>query len=326
MEPSRTDPVVREQARTFAPRRARFKRGAPPSIRLTPDDIVAIRAVADHRFLRSTHIVSLLDRSSKKILERLGALYHNGYLDRPRAQLDYYATAGSAPMVYALGNKGAALLADLDGSQKPKVDWTWKNRDAGRIFIDHTLLIADLMVAVEIAARSAGNITLIHGTDILKGAPAATRNAKNPWALPARIFHSGMPIDLSLIPDKIFGLDYLDQRKRSYFFVEADRGTMPITRSHPRQTSFQQKLLGYLAGARPANRHAEHFGVGNFRVLTVTTTPDRISTMIQSLRSVTNGNGSNQFLFVDQASLRSCPDALSLDWTSGKNELVRLRI
>ena len=34
-------------------------------------------------------------RSTKKLLERLGALYHNGYLDRPRAQLDYYATAGS---------------------------------------------------------------------------------------------------------------------------------------------------------------------------------------------------------------------------------------
>ncbi|MBZ0147388.1 MAG: replication-relaxation family protein [Pseudorhodoplanes sp.] len=291
-------------------------------MRLTDDDIAVIRHVAAHRFLRSTHIVSLLRRPNKKVLERLSALYHNGYLDRPRAQLDYYATAGSAPLVYALGNKGAALLAEQDGTSFPKVDWTWKNRDAGRVFIEHTLLVADLMVAIETAVHRVGNIALIGAVDILKAAPTSTQNAKNPWALPARIVHGGMHYDLSLIPDKIFGLDYLDLRKRSYFFVEADRGTMPVTRSHPRQTSFQQKILGYLAGSRPVNTHAQHFGIGNFRVLTVTTTRERIATMVAALKAVTNGTGSNQFLFVDRPSLLASSDVLSLDWTSGKNEAV----
>ncbi len=284
-----------------------------------------IRHVAAHRFLRSTHIVSLLNRPSKKVLERLAALYHNGYLDRPRAQLDYYATAGSAPLVYALGNKGAAFLAQQDGSKQPKVDWTWKNREAGRVFIEHTLLIADLMVPIEIATRRAENISLIDTAHILRGASPSTQKAKNPLALPAHVAHLGMRYDLSLIPDKVFGLDYLDARKRSYFFVEADRGTMPVTRSHPRQTSFQQKLLGYLAGSRPNNTHAQHFGIGNFRVLTITTTRERIANMVAALKAVTNGTGSNQFLFVDRASLLASPDALSLDWTSGKNEIVRLR-
>lgn len=295
-------------------------------MRLTDDDIAVIRHVAAHRFLRSTHVVSLLQRPSKKVLERLAALYHNGYLDRPRAQLDYYATAGSAPLVYALGNKGAALLAERDGTSFPKVDWTWKNRDAGRVFIEHTLLVADLMVAIETAVHRVGNISLIDAAEILKGAPPSTQKAKNPWALPAHIVHAGMQYDLSLIPDKIFGLDYLDLRKRSYFFVEADRGTMPVSRSHPRQTSFQQKLLGYLAGSRPVNTHAQHFGVGNFRVLTVTTTRDRIATMVAALRAVTNDTGSNQFLFVDRPSLLASSDVLSLDWTSGKNETVRLKV
>ena len=295
-------------------------------MRLTDDDIAVIRHVAAHRFLRSTHVVSLLQRPSKKVLERLAALYHNGYLDRPRAQLDYYATAGSAPLVYALGNKGAALLAQQDGTKFPKVDWTWKNRDAGRVFIEHTLLVADLMVAIETATKRARTISLIDAAEMLKGAPASTQKAKNPWALPARIVHGGMRYDLSLIPDKLFGLDYLDLRKRSYFFVEADRGTMPVTRSHPRQTSFQQKILGYLAGSRPVNTHAQHFGIGNFRVLTVTTTRERIATMVAALKAVTNGTGSNQFLFVDRASLLASPDVLSLDWTSGKSEIVRLRL
>lgn len=293
-------------------------------MRLTDDDLAAIRHVANHRFLRSTHLIALLERSPKKLLERLAALYHNGYLDRPRAQLDYYATAGSSPLVYALGNKGAALLAELDGSQRAKVDWTWKNRDAGRIFIDHTLLIADLMVSAEIASRCAGNVRLIDPRQILTAAPEATRRADNPWALPARIIFAGITHDIRLIPDKVFGLDYTDARKRSYFFVEADRGTMPVMRSHPRQTSFHQKILGYLAGSRPANTHGQHFGIGNFRVLTITTSRERIRTMIDALKQATKGMGSNQFLFTDRTSLQSNPDLLSLEWISGKGDCVRL--
>lgn len=293
-------------------------------MRLTDDDMAAIRHVAKHRFLRSTHLIALLQRPSKKFLERLSALYHNGYLDRPRAQLDYYATAGSAPIVYALGNKGAAILAEAHGTEPAKVDWTWKNREAGRVFIEHTLWIADLMVAAQIATRRAGNVSLIEPADILKAAPERTRQLKNPWALPARIVHAGISHDLALIPDKVFGLDYTLARKRSYFFLEADRGTMPIVRSHPRQTSFHQKILGYLAGARPVNSHGEHFGIGNFRVLTITTSQQRIATMLEALRNATRGAGSNQFLFATRDALQTCPDLLQLEWTSGKGARVRL--
>jgi len=295
-------------------------------MRLTEDDLTAIRYIAKHRFLRSTHLITLLERPTKKFLERLAALYHNGYLDRPRAQLDYYATAGSAPIVYALGNKGAAILAEFDGTERAKVDWTDKNRTAGRLFIEHTLLTADLMVSAEIAARRSGNVMLIEPGDILAAAPKTTRCAANPWALPARITYSGITQDIRLIPDKVFGFDYTDARKRSYFFVEADRGTMPIIRSNPRQTSFHQKILGYLAGSRPVNTHGQHFGIGNFRVLTITTSSERIASMIDALKQATRGTGSNQFLFVDRAALQSCPDVLNLEWISGKGERVRLAL
>lgn len=98
-------PTSRDVPRPVATRRARFRRDAPSQIRLTADDLDIIRHVHRHRFLRSTHLLGLLEgRSGKKLLERLASLYHNGYLDRPRAQLDYYTTAGSAPMVYAIGN------------------------------------------------------------------------------------------------------------------------------------------------------------------------------------------------------------------------------
>jgi hypothetical protein len=314
-----------DTSRQAATRRARFRRADPQSIRLTADDISVIRHVARHRFLRSTHLIQLLhDRSPKKLLERLGALYHNGYLDRPRAQLEYYATAGSAPLVYAIGNRGAALLAETDGLPRAKVDWTDKNRTAGRIFIEHTLLTADVAVSFERASQTRDDVKLIDAQTILAGAPDATRNAQNPWALPARIIQDGKSHDIHVIPDKVFGVDFTATRKRSYFFVEADRATMPVVRSHPRQTSFQQKFFAYLAGAGPGNAHGKRFGIGNFRVLTITTSKERIGTMLAALKRATNGNGSNQFLFVDREALRACADILALEWISGKGERVRL--
>src|SRR5438477_12633042 len=153
METTSRAPTSLDLPRPAATRRARFQRDDPPPMRLTPDDLSVIRHVAKHRFLRSTHLISLLDRPAKKLLERLAALYHNAYLDRPRAQLDYYATAGSAPIIYGLGNKGAAILTEVDSMPAAKVDWTDKNRTVGRIFIEHTLLTADLMVAFEYATR-----------------------------------------------------------------------------------------------------------------------------------------------------------------------------
>src|SRR5438045_8807998 len=88
-------------------RRPRFRRWSePPAFRLTDDDVEIVRQLARHRFLRSTHIAALVGRSVDRTNDRLSKLFHAGYLDRPRAQLDYYPTAGSAPIVYALADRG----------------------------------------------------------------------------------------------------------------------------------------------------------------------------------------------------------------------------
>src|ERR1700687_5327722 len=91
-------------------RRPRFERAKVAGIKLTPRDLEILRAVHRHRLLRSTHLIALLDGSPQTTLRRLQLLFHHGYLDRPAAQLDWYAQ-GSEPMVYALGNRGGAVLA-----------------------------------------------------------------------------------------------------------------------------------------------------------------------------------------------------------------------
>ena len=42
-------------------RRPRFRRHDPPAFRLTTDDLTIIRSVGAHRFLRSTHIIKLIE-------------------------------------------------------------------------------------------------------------------------------------------------------------------------------------------------------------------------------------------------------------------------
>src|ERR1700680_4199186 len=120
-------------------RRPRFERAPVAGMVLTPRDLLILRAVHRHRLLRSTHLIALLDASRQTTLRRLQLLFHHGYLDRPAAQLDWYAK-GSEPMVYALGNRGAAVLS-AEGEQGSAVRWD-KNRNVSREFIRHTLLVA----------------------------------------------------------------------------------------------------------------------------------------------------------------------------------------
>src|ERR1700681_4367698 len=101
----------------------RFRRASePPAFRLTEDDVEIVRQVARHRLIRSTHIAALVGRSLDRINDRLLRLFHAGYVDRPRAQLDRFPTSGSAHYVYALADRGARLLRERAGIRIPNVE------------------------------------------------------------------------------------------------------------------------------------------------------------------------------------------------------------
>ena len=99
---------------------------------------------------------------------------------------------------------------------------------------------------------------------------------------------------------------------------------MPVVRTGVHQTSFARKLMAYLAGGGKTNAFGHQLGIGNFRVLTVTTSGERIASMVEALKSLTGGAGSAQFLFTDRSTLLANHDLLSLEWISGKGDRVRL--
>lgn len=296
-------------------RRPRFRRAAdPPAFRLTEDDIAIIRHIARHRFLRSTHIADLVGRSIDRTNDRLCHLFHAGYVDRPRAQLDYYPTRGSAPMVYALADWGARLLSKQGESKLlESVDWARKNREAGRPFIEHQLEIADFEVAAQLAAESL-SYRYANADDIASNLPAAAGSTwGDPFALRVTVSHQGLRHDIGLVPDIAFAID-MDKGGRRNFLVEIDRGTMPIVRADFSQTSIERKLRSYLA-AHASHLFETRFGWKSFRVLFLTSDDQRVRSMIAALRSIqpASAPGSSLFLFASHNALVAA-DPLTANW------------
>ncbi len=146
----------------------RFKRvRAVAPIQITERDRTIIRQVHRHRFLRSAHIVALLEDNSQQLLRRLQLFFHHGYLERPRCQIEYFHQGGSRHIVYGLGNKGASLLKQELGASFRELRSGEKNRSVGRVYLEHALLVSDVMVALELACRKTGHVRLIVGDELL---------------------------------------------------------------------------------------------------------------------------------------------------------------
>jgi len=191
-------------------------------------------------------------------------------------------------MVYGVGNKGGALLRDEVGADPSTFVWSLKSREVGRLFLEHALRISDVMVSFEIACRRSGRIRLLTDEDLPLPEPARSRNEPLQW----NVKINGQT-RLGLIPDRVFSLEFLDQpaaRRRAFYFLEADRGTMLITRRSLKQTSFHRKLVAYEATWKQ-KLHQSRFGCPRFRVLTVTTSAARAKDLAFVASQLEKGHG-----------------------------------
>jgi hypothetical protein len=291
----------------------RFRRSSSVApFQLTKRDSEIVHLVHRYRFLRSARIAALLGAESQHLLRRLQLLYHHGYLERPRAQLDYYHQGGSRHIVYGVGTKGAILLREEFGVNLKHLRWAEKNRSVGRMFLEHALLVSDIMVALELACRKTGRIRLLP-QEHLSLPKSTTQNA------PSFRWHVNLnsQLKLGVIPDQVFGLEfskYDGTPNRAFFFLEADRGTMPVTRRNLSQTSFYRKLLAYEA-TWSQSLH-QRFGFHRFRVLTVTNSEERIQSMVSACAELKRGHG--LFLFAERTALLNSNDIFSAVWQTGR--------
>ena len=99
----------------------------------------------------------------------------------------------------------------------------------------------------------------------------------------------------------------------------------PNSRSDHWKTSFERKLQVYLAAHR-AKDHVNRLGFGNLRILTVTTRPERITSMLAAIDEITASKGSRMFLFLRHDTFQQFADPVAVPWITrrGSNSIVTM--
>jgi hypothetical protein len=141
----------------------------------------------------------------------------------------------NAPLIYSLAARGAEAL-----------DVAVRN-EVGDRYLLHQLMITECRVRLASAARRAG----------------------------IEVLWRQVPRESPVQPDCFFGLRFPDRPEganRAFFFLEADRSTMPRGR-------FIEKLLAYERWSK-AGAHTAALGIRSFRILTVTKSPERFESLL----------------------------------------------
>ena len=300
-------------------RRPKFRRASDDvRFRLQERDLQIVLAVWRYRFLSSDILTAIISGSPQRILRRLNLLFHAGYLDRPREQIKPWQS-GSSPMVYGLGNKGVDMLSEQFGFPRQHIDWTSKNRDSKELYIAHTLMIATFLVSLKLACERQSGIEFIEQSRIVQGEPILKVNFN-------REVNGRMEnVRFNLIPDCLFGLRLLNEpsdRSRAFFLGEMDRATMPILRSDFYRSSILKKIVGY-RHCKNTGAFKKTFGFENPRIVTVTTSHERIDNMIAACRKIYgDSKGAGMFLFstADNFTPRNVENVLRPIWRNAADD------
>lgn len=307
-------------------RLSRPQSGALPPLRIGSQHIAMVQAVAQARFLSSEQITRKVGGSHQKNLRRLQKLWAHGFLDRPmqqHAELAAFFDQGNRPLVYALGRRGARLLADHGMAIDHKLDWTTKNVRATAPFLAHTIDTAECMLAFEFDVRARPGLRLFDHHELLQLMPEATREARDPFALRVTVNHEQRNLAIAVVPDRLFSIASQGANTRQNFALERDRGTMVIGTKETKLTksSYRRKLIAY-ADAFQKKKHTQVWGFQSFRVLTVTTSEVRITNMIAAQCEATNAPA-GLFLYSTPERIAE-HGALGPAWTSAKADRISL--
>lgn len=309
-------------------RKRRFVRDEMVRLQLTERDTQILKLVFRNRFLSSDHIVALLGHNRKSLLRRLYLMFHAGYLDRPKAQI--LAIGNNTAMVYALGNRGAQVLAGEYGDPSiAKINWTEKNKNSKGMFLEHTLMVAEFLTLVQMACRKVRGVDYISAEEIIGNRILPPSDPAYPlsWKIKRQ---EKKRFSFSIIPDGAFGLKITDEKTGHqqvyYYFLEADRATMPVFRHSLIRSSIYKKIVGYTA-SRDLKLFSRNFGFKKVFILTVTLSDERIKNMVklnQEIHPKAKGYRMFKFSNIHSVTLEKPEMILGLAWINGQGSRVNL--
>ena len=249
------------------------------SIRVTPRDRELIHTIYRYRVLRRDQLQRLFFPSKNTTNLRLKLLHQHGYLARRRLPVEY--GQGSSQWLYLLGGCGASLIAQVEGIDPAQLAWRRSHNHVSTMFLEHTLMVNDICIAIQLAVQDASHrVERWLREEELKAQPDRV------WIETA----PGRRRQSALVPDAYGALAF--GQRRAHFFFEADRATESNGR-------WAQKVLAYLAYVR-SGAYARRYGTDCLRVLTVTTSEQRMQNLLRTTHK-TGGGAMFWFTTLDRA-------------------------
>ena len=259
-------------------RRSRFKRtNTSKNIITTDRDIEILRWLYRYRYLRTPQLISFLQpKSKKRFIERLGDLFHEtGLIDRPKAQWRHFDSR-CTPMIYELSAKGQSFLESRNQLSQRATTLSRRKRTGTTIQLDHAMMIVDALVEIELTTIAKPDQRFVGVDEILARAPVTTTSAPNPLSVPVTIQPSAAfpdiksPWDTHIIPDALYGIEYLiDGDKRYRFWALECENTSPRYRATAKMTSLVRKHAAYDALIKSGG-YKKHWGIPNLKLKVVT--------------------------------------------------------
>ena len=272
-------------------RRPRFKRVSDfRNMRLTDRDRAILSAVSRFRFLTTGHILSLVPGSRQNIIRRLQCLYHAGFLDRPKEQLPLRFAGELTELMYAPTHKGIAQTT-VPGEETV---WNKTYRPVSSLFLKHALSVSDALISIETACRLRESHFVSKQSIFDSSKNMKTERLQ--WRVMIKI--GRFTEKVGIIPDATLVIEKQDESrtKSRWYFLESDRGTMPLYRKNLRLSSIRRKALSYLQSRR-SKVLKERFDIPGFQVLFVSRSKDRLERMKDVCREAMQGRATSLFLF-----------------------------
>ena len=245
----------------------------PPRMRLTERDTRVVLAVYDYRALRREQIEKLFFPSRNTANERLQRLYQHGFLERRWSPVEY--GQGTSQAIYLLAEKGADLVAQQLGVDRGAVAWQESHNQVGSPFLEHTLMVNEVRIAVTQAASQAGY-------RVEKWVKEEELKARKDYVDVST--SGGARRKIAVIADGYFVLNLGD--KRAHFLLEVDRATEANKRWGMRVQAYRIYT--------ESGKYSERYGTRSLRVLTVTIGPKRLANL---KRTTERAGGRQMFWF-----------------------------
>lgn len=254
-------------------RRSRKKRqSSGRTLKIRPRDLQTLALLYRYRFLSSNDLADhLTPKSSKRLKERLGQLFHDGGLiDRPEEQWRDEA-AHYAPNIYTLTNKGRALLKQEKRLPLQAVVYPKKSVGGERMQFRHSLKISQVVSQAELETkkRSHRRFVPIEEIKIRQLAKGKSFHLEFPVTIPISEENPHKVYRTTVKPDGLYGVEYTDSGKPLYrfFAVEVDIST-PNKRSSLECSSILKKKLAYEAAINSGS-YKEVLGVPNLNLVSL---------------------------------------------------------